>query len=481
LEFFGKVKEQFLKFHFKDSLENVLKSFKFESLPKQAERELLEILQTLFEEEENRIEFFEQFFKIGEFYFEKQNYPNALRIFEGLMPFCLDKNVEKNLFYIFISSAYIGQIQHSKETAEKLLHLRYKMKYLKRGLELIEQIKSFNIGAELVQEYTIKFALLKKDIKTFNTVFDQLGLEYDSNDFYKYCIEVEANIQSESKDWMVAKNYLKLSTVYKLSELVNQNISDPIKRKEFVYLIYQYKIRYPTDLFIYPLLLEYAVFYERVKLEQVISSYFARNPNKFKKNTKVRDKILTLLNGPRLQFKEETDAIKRSANLKEPIRELNLKPKVDVKLDDFAAVSERVMIKAVELLDEGIFINYYKDLVACFAVMEFYQAALFILDKAGNILGKKLGIKDSLNLDYLRIDFFIKTGKYYEAIAMADDAVFYRPLDLKEKLGFLYLKAEALMMVGKHYKAEEIYKLIKEKFPNFRLVKGRLREIESLK
>jgi len=240
---------------------------------KAALKELTDILGVLFDEEKNRIEFFVQFFKIGESYFEKQNYPKALRIFDGLLTHCPDEEVERNLFFIFITAAYIGQLDKSLKAAKKLLHLRYKMKYLERGLELIDQVKSFNLSDELVQEYTIKFALLKKDIKTFNKTFTQLGLDSDGEKFWDYCLEVKE--KTNSKDWMASKNYLKLAIVFKTSRLINENISDPEEKKEVVELFYQYKIRYPLDLFVYPLLLEYAIFYKRKKLEQRILSYFS--------------------------------------------------------------------------------------------------------------------------------------------------------------------------------------------------------------
>jgi len=85
------------------------------------------------------------------------------------------------------------------------------------------------------------------------------------------------------------------------------------------------------------------------------------------------------------------------------------------------------------------------------------------LDKIENLKGPDLEVKEALNIDYLRIDFFIKLGKFHEAQAMADDVAFYRPLFLREKLGFLYLKADALMGLGKKDQALELYKLIAEK------------------
>ncbi len=481
MEFYGTAKKQYLNFNFQESLENILQSFKFETLSKTAFKELTDIINVIFETDKNKVEFFKQFFKIGEYYFEKQNYPGALRIFDGILAFCPEEEVERNLFFIFISTAYIGQLDKSKEAAKELLYLRYKMKYLERGLELIDQIAGFNLSAQLVQEYTIKFALLKKDIKTFNKTFTKLGLDSDDEKFWDYCLEVERITRSESNDWMASNNYLKLAIVYKISKLVKENLSDPRKRKEVINLIYQYKIRYPGDLFIYPILLEYAIFYKRKKLEQAISSYFARNPKKFKKNNAIREKVLNLLNGPRIDLKKEEDP-RKSPRDEETVTELNW-PKMgeDKEQEEFVALSERAMIKAVDLLDRHKFINYYTDLVACFATMGFYQAALFILEKIENLKGPDLEVKESLNIDYLRIDFFIKLGRFHEAQTMADDVAFYRPLFLKEKLGFLYLKAEALMGLGKKDQALELYKLIAEKFPKFRLSKRRLKEIENLK
>ena len=200
MEFFKAAKNLFLNFQYSESLENMLQSFKFEDLSKTAQKELTDMIEILLEGEENKAELFDPFFKIAEFYFEKEKFPSALRIFEGLLTFCPKEEIERNLFFIFISSAYIGQLDKSLEAAKRLLYLRYKMKYLERGLELIDQVKSFNLSEGLVQEYIIKFALLKKDIKLFNTTFSKLGLDSESEKFWDYCLEVEKNTTSDSRD-----------------------------------------------------------------------------------------------------------------------------------------------------------------------------------------------------------------------------------------------------------------------------------------
>jgi tetratricopeptide (TPR) repeat protein len=478
LEFFKAAKDQYLNFNFKESLENILQSFKFESLSKTAHKELTEIISILFEENKNRVDYFPQFFNLAESYFEKQNHPDALRIFDGLLPFCSEEELERNIFYIFFSAAHIGQLDKSLEAAKKLLYLRYKMKYLERGLELVNQVAGFNLSAELVYEYTIKFALLKKDIKTFNKSFLKLGLDPESDKFWEYSLEVEEKTKSEFRDWAVSKSYLKLALAFKITKLIKENISDPEQRKIYINLIYQYKIRYPKELFPYPFLLEYAIFYKRENLEKAIASYFARNPKKFNKNPIIKEKILNLLNGPRREIISET----KPREMEETISEIHLlHPVASDTPKEFFTLSEKAMIKAVDLLSYEVMKSYYKDLIACFATMEFYKVALFILEKVENLFGSNINIFESLNLDYLRIDFFIKLGRFHEAQAMADDVVFYRPLFLKEKVGFLYLKAEALMGLSKIDQALELYKLIEKTFPNFRLVKGRLKEIENLK
>jgi len=479
LEFFKQAKEQFSKYNFGESLENNLQSLKFEALSKTATKELSDMVLVLFEDEKTRAQYFDQLYKIAELYFEKENYAKALRLFQGLFSVGPEDEIERILFFICISSAYIGEFKLSENAAAKLLYLRYKMKYLVRGLELIEHLKSFGLGDELVEEYATKFALLKKDIKAFNWSFTNLDLDIDSDKFWDFCMEVEEITKSEANDWRVSKNYLKLTLSYKISRLVKENISDSNARKEFINLIYQYKIRFPKDLFVYPLLLEYAIFYKRAKLEQAISSYLARNPNKFKKNNVVREKMLSLLNNPKIVFKKEKTVPKEEEKTKTEITLLT--PTKEKSKKGFEVISEKVMIRAVDLLSDEVFEKYYTDLVACFATMEFYQAALFILEKIEKIKEGDLGIKENLNIMYLRVNFFIKEGRYHEALALVDDVVFYRPLFLKEKIGFLYLKGEALRELGRANEAKGIFKLIKEKFPNFRLVKGRLREIENLK
>lgn len=133
-------------------------------------------------------------------------------------------------------------------------------------------------------------------------------------------------------------------------------------------------------------------------------------------------------------------------------------------------ISSLKYISKDELLEKG------QEMIVAFELLGMEQVVHSLCESMIVIL---TDVKARASTFYVWAQALMNSENYYKAIDLIDNVLDSEPLYGEELLAFYYLKAEALLKLKKTKMAKELYLIIKEQKPHYRLTEERLKSIES--
>lgn len=402
-------------------------------------------------------------FEFSELLYKKKLYEESIKVYKEILTI-----KEFNLYYEKLWRTYLdlGEIQKSKIVASSFLLFLLEKKNISKGLEFLEKIQtsySWNITYYQVSFYIIQGnyeelskVLTKKTFPLFieSTLFENLkwrefqGISDCFVDFFykrgelsnlKLMLEIVFDIIA-----FHGLNYRSSELLLRVSRKINsQEIASSIlKNTEFPNSIYR---KIDTKL---SFIMEEMINQNEEKNQKIISE----------KRDAVSKKIKNI----------EKSSLEKDINYGMfDLLEFYSNKKLD-KEDIFKSLNENFFEKIYKIdFDERI------DIInSCFQ-MENYELALEILKSDGSSF-----LKDEERI-YLILEALLSSERYYELIEYFNE-INLESFSEKDALLFNYMKAEAYFKIGNDKKASIIYKKIKEKKDNFRLLEKRLKDIEHI-
>ncbi len=370
-----------------------------------------------------------------------------------------------------------GDLFLAELAAEKYLKFLSKKKNFRLGFNLIDQLEKHGLGKNLISFYRILFSLVCGDTALFDRTFKTLGKDFSEQKNFHIIINYPDFTLKNEEKWKNLKNFKKLKLqklLFKMEVLGEDNL---ILRKDFLTLLFDYKILYPDDNYALILLSRYAGYFNLKNIGDDLKNYLQENKKKVTKD----DYYLALTNLEVRRPPEKSPAkvtpIRNEMDIsfvgKKIIKELD-------KFDKEQYINEKCLLKVCELLEEKLVSKYYGDISVCFLMLGFYESANYILDRY-EIESKDLKLEEKININYLKINICLKQKNFWRVVFLSEEVLQNYPLKPEEEICFNYLKAEGKFFLGQHNEAKRLYLGINKIFPNYRMVKERIVEIESRK
>ncbi|MGZ3788369.1 MAG: CDC27 family protein [Bacteriovorax sp.] len=137
---------------------------------------------------------------------------------------------------------------------------------------------------------------------------------------------------------------------------------------------------------------------------------------------------------------------------------------------------QKRVIHSLKFISEEDLRERGQDMIVAFELLGMERVVLTLCERMLELLQD---VKQRASTYYIWGQALNNNGDYYKAIDLIDEVLKKEPLYDEEQLAFLYLKAEACLKLKKIKMAKEIYTTIKKHNPHYRMVKERLKAIET--
>jgi tetratricopeptide (TPR) repeat protein len=117
-----------------------------------------------------------------------------------------------------------------------------------------------------------------------------------------------------------------------------------------------------------------------------------------------------------------------------------------------------------------------KDMIVAFELLGMEKVVLTLCEQ---MVKDVTETKELASLYFIWVQALSNSGEYFKAIDLIDELLHKEPLYAEERMAFLYVKAEACLKLKKIKMAKEIFNDIKKVNPHYRLVKERLKTLET--
>jgi tetratricopeptide (TPR) repeat protein len=116
------------------------------------------------------------------------------------------------------------------------------------------------------------------------------------------------------------------------------------------------------------------------------------------------------------------------------------------------------------------------EMIVAFELLGMEQVVIVLCEK---VLKIQTEPKARASSYYIWVQSLCNLGEYYKAIELINEVLDNEPVFGDELIAFIYLKAEAFLKLKKNKNAKELYIQIQKTHQNYRLVKERLKTIET--
>lgn len=234
------------------------------------------------------------------------------------------------------------------------------------------------------------------------------------------------------------------------------------KKEEFVTDLYEYLVLNFTSVYPYLLLLKYALGTKQKHLGLSVKAVLLVKKEMLVGNPDLRGYVKGLVHevdqlkkSTKKEFREEDISQYLDDNFSHDggnntLGSLNTNegpndfPIIEKKNDLNETISEIALIKSIELIKAGFFMNNYQDYLTCCIFLEFYKAAHFIISRAREMSPEE----DELDLIYLENEILFRQEMYQEALSNIEICLSTIPLSFIEKEVFLNFKLRVYKRMG---------------------------------
>ncbi|MDH5581198.1 MAG: hypothetical protein OEY33_04770 [Bdellovibrionales bacterium] len=392
-----------------------------------------------------------------------------------------------------------GDLQKQNKLLIEILEYCILRKCYTKGQELLES-EGYILFPE--QYYLLKliFSSQSGDYAQIekSTDFDFIMERYLSEStlgFEKLDVILESHLISQKIDLLSIKVprilfALKIKFVLNKIALKKRLDSKPLDEIDIVInALYRRIVSHPSDIINYILLASLGNILERKQILLGIKAVILTNPEVCSENPYYENLLNLSLNKIALMKDSAIDLKKLDERLFELVSKKNLSKKdIPNELKSYQfhfSPKERDeknllhLVKSCEFLKKEDIKAYFKDLIVCFIFLEGHEVALKFIDK---YLSEYDDSESKLiELDYLKVEILILAARLDEAEKLCEKCTEQYPLTENEQIIFLYLLGNIKFKKGLKIEAIEIFNHIKQKRPNYRSVKWRIKEIESSK
>ncbi len=151
--------------------------------------------------------------------------------------------------------------------------------------------------------------------------------------------------------------------------------------------------------------------------------------------------------------------INRSSAIQEPVSKVDL--------------DQRSIRSYLSLQDDTYLLDNFRDLISCFIMLEFYEIALWLIER---VIEKSSELEREAR--FLRCDIYLLNTQYHYCLDETLAVWNKFDLDFDEEIEILYKRAECYRLMGKRAKAIDLYREVVYRDANYRLAKIRLQEFE---
>ncbi len=137
---------------------------------------------------------------------------------------------------------------------------------------------------------------------------------------------------------------------------------------------------------------------------------------------------------------------------------------------------QKRVLSSLKYIPEEELLSRGQDMIIAFELLGMEQVVLNLCER---MVGAVKDVKQLASIYFVWAQALSNIGDYFKAIDLVDGVLNKEPLYEEERLAFIYLKAEACLKLKKIKIAKELYLEIKKQNPHYRLVRERLKAIET--
>lgn len=137
---------------------------------------------------------------------------------------------------------------------------------------------------------------------------------------------------------------------------------------------------------------------------------------------------------------------------------------------------QRRVLNSLKFLSRDELRSKGRDMIVAFELLGMEKVVLTLCDQ---VIQHTEDIKERASIYYIRAQALSNSGDYFKVIDLIDELLANEPFYEEERMAFLYLKAEACLKVKKIKMAREIFGIIKKFNPHYRMVRERLKALET--